>query len=64
MGSEMCIRDSDYPVFLPQDIQENVIICIATPKYEKEIIAQLEKMCIDNKYICFSKLRDELVLTH
>lgn len=54
----------DYPVFLPQDIQENVIICIATPKYEKEIIAQLEKMCIDNKYICFSKLRDELVLTH
>lgn len=52
----------NYPVFLPQDIQDNIIICIATLKYENEIITQLQKMCINNKYICFSKFRDNLVL--
>jgi glycosyltransferase involved in cell wall biosynthesis len=49
-----------YCVMSPENVLNDGIVCIATPKYENEIIQQLKKDKIKNKYICFSEIRDKI----
>ncbi len=59
-----CIQEHTlygYPVINPSDIQEGIIICIATPKYEAEIIRQIEAKKIKNEYMCFSEFREQII---
>lgn len=49
------------PIISPDKIRDDVNICIATFKYEEEIIQQIGGMQKKNKYICWSKLVDKIV---
>lgn len=48
------------PVYRPDHIEKNTGICIATSKYEREVVEQLKNMGRDN-YICFSYLKEEIL---
>lgn len=51
-----------YPVISPDNIQNHIIICIATLKYEHEVIQQIREHKITNNFICYSKLREDIFL--
>lgn len=51
----------DYPVCKPHTIRHDERICIATPKYEKEIMRQLQKMGVaKEQYLYFSTLQSKV----
>lgn len=59
-----CVRQGElhnYPVCKPREVKDNEIICIATPKYEKEIVSQIQRMGIsEEQYFCFSEVQNKV----
>ena len=49
------------PIYLPEEVDKNIIICIAAPKYEEEIWEQALQMgFIEENIVSFSRLKEKL----